>query len=251
VQAGGRKLGFVKVADDEIPKKLIQNEHRMLLHGAALGLPGIPRVLFQHAVRETLMLGLGPIEGSQCPPRLLPCVRQILEGLATGAHDRFEDTDVYARIAAAAAHDDRLMAIWMPFRVTQRNRLVHCATVHGDCAPWNIRIADDTATLLDWEYGVARGFAGIDAAHFLLTYHLLRQGPKVGKGHAWLESIWDDIQSMRAHDVAQSADGLLFVLRSALLFDIAGAALVSGGRHSHITKRRFELYDILAAYETA
>ncbi len=123
VQAGGRKLGFVKIADDDIPKKLIQNEHRMLLHGAALGLPGIPRVLFQRVVGETLMLGLGPVEGSQCPPRLPESVRRVLERLATGGHERFEYTDVYARIEAAAAHDERLMALWMPFRMTHRHRL--------------------------------------------------------------------------------------------------------------------------------
>jgi hypothetical protein len=248
VQAGGRKLGFVKVADDEIPKKLIQNEYRMLVHGAASGLPGIPRVLFQHPVGETLMLGLGPIEGSQCPPRLLRSVRQVLERLTAGAHDRFEDTDVYARIDEAAAQDDRLMALWIPFRLTQRYRLVRRATVHGDCAPWNIRIANDTATFLDWEYGVARGFAGIDAAHYLLTYDLLRKGAQVGKRQAWLKGIWDAIRSIRAHEVVQSSDGLLFVLRCALLFDIAGA-LVSGSRDSQLTKRRYELYDILAAYE--
>ncbi len=98
---------------------------------------------------------------------------------------------------------------------------------------------------------MARGFAGIDAAHFLLTYRLLRKGARIGRRHSWFQGIWDDIRRIRAHEIGESREGMLFVLRSALLFDIAGAALTSGGQHSHITKRRFELYDILAAYEAA
>jgi hypothetical protein len=44
----------------------------------------------------------------------------------------------------------------------------HPALMHGDCAPWNVKVADGRWTLLDWERGELTGVPGWDWFHFVM-----------------------------------------------------------------------------------
>lgn len=71
---------------------------------------------------------------------------------------------------------------------------VHPVVMHGDLAPWNIKVAPDTGawTVLDWERGERTGVPGWDWFHFVLQPEILvnrRPAPVVARrAHALLKS---------------------------------------------------------------
>jgi len=55
----------------------------------------------------------------------------------------------------------------------------HPALAHGDCAPWNVKVAPGRWTLLDWERGELAGVPGWDWFHFVMQPAILVRGEPV------------------------------------------------------------------------
>lgn len=66
----------------------------------------------------------------------------------------------------------------------------HPALMHGDFAPWNVKVADGRWTVLDWERGERVGVPGWDWLHFILQPAILVQRAEPATMIAMLERLF-------------------------------------------------------------
>lgn len=67
---------------------------------------------------------------------------------------------------------------------------VHPTLMHGDFAPWNVKVADGCWTVLDWERGERVGIPGWDWFHFIVQPAVLVQREKTEQILGRLEQLF-------------------------------------------------------------
>lgn len=149
----------VKAGTSQRARELVAAEASFL---AALpaGTPGVPaqRGAFSDATLDALAIdfipGVSPQGGGE----------EAIESLLTAWLDRsrqvpLQDLAAWRRIATQDASAGSLR--------------VHPALVHGDFAPWNVRVHAGRWTLVDWERGETVGVPGWDWLHYVVQSAVL------------------------------------------------------------------------------
>lgn len=177
---GVRILGYLKYGRAPRAKARLEQEHEML--GALPANVG-PRVLKYAEYGEGKALVTEPIMGHSVPPRLplRSNMRRFLDGL-------YQDTGValerHPWVRYMQHRFGRMIEPWLEPLADQSWPVV---IQHGDFAPWNVlHGSDGTLAAIDWEYGNAKGFPHMDAAHYLLQVAALmrRWAPTRARAYA-------------------------------------------------------------------
>lgn len=178
---------IVKVPLTEAAKWAIRHEAQTLLHLRQEEFAAAPRlvelddsngVAAQTVVagsrcglsysREVAMLLLALERPGECTT--LSQVASSLESRSLGPHANQADAPLLAR-ALDQIHDSSEMP---------------AVRIHGDFAPWNIKLQNGTAALVDWEDSQARGLPLHDACHFAhMTRCLFGKRPR---------PVWRDLR---------------------------------------------------------
>ena len=167
----GTPLAFAKVATTPAAEALIHNEAAVLRHiESEPRLRGIaPRLLAETTCDGRATVVQSVLTGRLAPVTLGEAHRDFLSALESDA------TYSVAAQPFVRALLDRLR--WQPGIADECRPVVEDAVralagtllpstlMHGDFAPWNLRVQDDAIRAFDWEYGVVDGLPGLDELH--------------------------------------------------------------------------------------
>jgi hypothetical protein len=170
----GRMLGFVKLARSGIARGILSRETSMLEHFAKF--PGmadvVPQFVFSGEIDGTRVLVQKPLPGAPAPIGLTPAHREFLKSLQTPLCVNAADTSTAARLMGRLRALDTLRpdltAVCERVIGELREFEVPMTIIHGDFAPWNLRIHNGKITAFDWEYGEIHGLPLMDEIHYLL-----------------------------------------------------------------------------------
>ncbi len=87
--------------------------------------------------------------------------------LDTSRHATLANIPAWKRVRASAA-DPEMVA-----RIERGIGEFHPTVMHGDFAPWNIRVSRERVTVLDWERGELTGVPGWDWLHYAVQTRVL------------------------------------------------------------------------------
>ncbi|MEQ1861146.1 MAG: hypothetical protein ABMA13_14590 [Chthoniobacteraceae bacterium] len=166
-RAAGRRFVFLLFGNDDQPCAVVkagatEQASALVLAEADLlaslptGTPGAPGLRARFADSTQAALALDFVPGST------PSVDDpAIEPLLTAWVDRSRRTAL-AEIPAFG-------------RITRgaSGLVIHPALMHGDFAPWNVRVHDGRWTALDWERGELTGVPGWDWLHFVVQHAVL------------------------------------------------------------------------------
>jgi hypothetical protein len=174
MRASGGTLGYIKLGLTKPAGDRVRHEATVLEDFAALR-PQVPRVIYSGEWQNSYMLFQSPLEGRPGPAELSGMHVEFLEKLAAIRRVDKPGLRVVEEIGArwnevtwrcdwrwkdlgtatlAAAHRD-LEKVTVP-----------CGFWHGDFAPWNTRVQDDSLAVFDWESCEDGTPLGWDAFHF-------------------------------------------------------------------------------------
>ena len=182
ISASGEVLGFAKSGASGLARRLVRHEAEVLATLATReAMNGrTPRVLFAGEVGDSFVHVQTRLHGDTARAALTPRHRALLAALRgnavrPAAASGFVRT-LRARVAALQSshpHFPRILDAILP---RLERTIVARTIVHGDFAPWNIRLRDGVAGALDWEYAEIDGLPLIDECnHLLLVGYLMHK----------------------------------------------------------------------------
>jgi hypothetical protein len=158
----GRVVGYVKCANSPLARERLSREYRLLLL-LPQGTGPVP-VKYGSAGGYSFLL-LNPVPGrtlkaAVAPHRELRRLNHVLSGGQGAAVESHPWMQELTRQGDGAMTDALEALVGREWAVSIQ---------HGDLAPWNL-IRDRTGrlTAIDWEYGLAAGFPGLDLAQYIL-----------------------------------------------------------------------------------
>jgi hypothetical protein len=161
--AGGEATAVVKAGSSDAARRLLAQEENFLRTAPPL-LPGPPKLRATYNSPRAQALALDYFDGRS--PRLDetgPLAGLLTSWVAVGGLVAMKDLGAWRRLVAASAGSP----LPEPVRALAETR-VHSTLAHGDCAPWNVKVARGRWTLLDWERGELAGVPGWDWFHFVM-----------------------------------------------------------------------------------
>ena len=171
---GGRRLAFAKLPGPlPISRAGIENSVRMLK--ALADLPAgecVPRLLFAGTLAGTYAEVTSPLGGHMPGIRFKPAHQQFLDSLRTGKSRQLGETEWVqsmlgrSRLPGRGPDLDGLLERLLP---SLSGMTLATTIVHGDFAPWNLRLDRGRIHALDWETGSLEGPPLIDRTHYLLS----------------------------------------------------------------------------------
>jgi hypothetical protein len=174
LDARGKVLAFVKIADSDVARRIQEHEARMLPalgERAGQGLT-FPKLLFAGEVDGRYLTIQTPLAGRPAPARLTPAHRLFLASLRCGITCSAAETAMVrtlsARLDALAPDHTGLAGLLDRFTPILEAMSVRSTIVHGDFAPWNLRLNHGRISAFDWEYAELDGLPLIDEAHYTL-----------------------------------------------------------------------------------
>jgi hypothetical protein len=174
----GDAVAFAKIGETQRAKALLTREMRMLQFLSALPMAGcVPRLIaqFEHGGRAVLMQT--PVQGDASGNRFTGAHWSFLSGLMLDRRMTIGqyvfDQQRLARRLASLHHDVVVALNPALLRLeTARSRICRAVVLHGDFAPWNIRIecgaGQPRISVIDWEFGREAGLPLWDAIHFIV-----------------------------------------------------------------------------------
>jgi hypothetical protein len=191
----GEMLAFVKLARSEIARRILMRETHMLeqLGKVSAVAESTPRLLFSGEIGQTLALAQKPLTGAPAPAELSPSHRAFLKSLQTPVMITAADVPMaiglQARLRGLPTLRPDLVDICDRVMEELATFEVPITIVHGDFAPWNLRIENGKVLAFDWEYGEMRGLPLIDEIHYLLQCGWLLQDWTVQQGLNCLDAL--------------------------------------------------------------
>lgn len=196
--ADGKRLAFVKMARSAVARRIMNHEAVVLKHlGGLASVAGLaPRVLFSDEVDGICVLAQTPLEGAPAPVGLTPAHREFLEQLQTPLIVRAADTATAAgladRIRALPVSRPDLLHTCQRVLPVLREFQVPLTIVHGDFAPWNLRLSNGRLSAFDWEYGEPHGLPLMDEMHYRLQTGWLLEQWGTRQGITWIQQFaWE------------------------------------------------------------
>lgn len=192
----GEMLGFAKMAVSEAARVLVRHEADVLVQLAGrdrIERLEVPRLLFGGEVNGAYLSVQSWIHGPTAPARLTSSQRTMLAALRGSA------TKAVAATTFVRTLRERVEALESPYRyladavvalLPALERLETPQTiVHGDFAPWNLRVRGDITGAFDWEHGELDGPPLIDECNHLLLVGRFFEGWTVDRAFAALEQM--------------------------------------------------------------
>jgi len=172
IDSSGDVLAFVKIAASKVSREIVEHEAEIL---AGLALRDVkvttPRLLFAGEVDGRYVAVQSPLPGAPATAALTPQHKSFLAALR-GAEKPLPELNMVAtlrpRLAAITPPRPDLGEVFDCVLPIVEQRRVPSTIVHGDFAPWNLRIHDGRLAAFDWEYGELDGLPFVDELHFLL-----------------------------------------------------------------------------------
>lgn len=180
-----RPVTVVKAGGSTQARAFITHEAALLASRPqyAMGLPGVrarfssPRV---EAFAMDFILGESPEVGQ--PGKL----HVIFSSWIDSSHRiPLGDLPAWKRLIATLDHGDLSDGI-----AALGKNMVHPVLMHGDFAPWNVKVADGQWTVLDWERGEVAGVPAWDWFHFIVQPAVLVARESETKTLAQLETLF-------------------------------------------------------------
>jgi len=207
----GRPLAIVKVGVTEAARKLIEQE-RQFLESTPIGTPGIPplRGTFSNAKLQAIALDFLPGRSPRtADEHMLP--KLLGNWLRPQQSMGLTDTRFWRELAANSADHP----IFKALAVALGKQSSSGAIVHGDFAPWNVRVSPSGDWMaLDWERGDVNGPPAWDWYHYVLQKSVLVQRQPVASLACSIESL---LTSKEFKAYAQAA-GIIGLERALVLF---------------------------------
>jgi hypothetical protein len=178
IDASGKLLAFLKIADSGLSRHLQQNEAAMLraLPEAASRL-SLPRLIAAEEIDGVFVTAQTPLPGRPAPVEFGPSHRRLLDCFCADRADIPANTDLVrelgARIAALSPPRPELAEAMESISPLLRRHSMPVGIMHGDFAPWNLRQHRGQTAAFDWEYGLLNGPAGLDEIHYRLQVGFL------------------------------------------------------------------------------
>lgn len=200
--AHGEILAFVKIAGSPLSRRIMEHEAEMLpaLAERARTEAATPRLLFAGEIDGRYVTVQSPLPGKPAPTALTPAHERYLGTLRSGQVKPAAATQMVAelpgRIAAVGSSSPSASALDLGGILDEvmpvLERLdVPSTIVHGDFAPWNLRLHGGKVSAFDWEYGQLDGLPLIDETHFRVQLGFQLQGWNTDQFRACLAQIAD------------------------------------------------------------
>ena len=174
----GRTVAFVKVAWNDLTRRLLDDERRSLDHLArrAEGVR-VPKVLATGDFGSATWMAISPVEVDRrrdAEPASIDEVARAIE--ATGeAWDGPAGEARFARELLAASEElPRTRGVVAPLFERDRTAMLSLAGSHGDFVPWNIQSGEPMPAVWDWERYRTACPIGYDRLHHRLQVALHR-----------------------------------------------------------------------------
>lgn len=186
----GRPVAVVKAGCSERARTLIIQE-AAILRECGGKVPGVPRLREEFVAGNAVAFATDFIAGNSPDGEARPELEALfMEWLDTVRKRRVCDLPVWQRLQEG---DDPL-----PDLIHQLGQLeVFPTLMHGDLAPWNVKVAAGRWTVLDWERGERAGLPGWDWLHFLLQPAILVHRESVAKMLLRLEQLFASAEFAR------------------------------------------------------
>ncbi len=185
----GNPVAVVKAGHQDEARLLIQREASVLSKASAAS-AAVPRLrrTFSSTQVEAFATdfiaggsptgnsthGLGKLFSSWLNPSGKVCLREL---------------DTWKKLVAAT-HDEKLLPV-----ITSLGEVDVVSTLmHGDLAPWNVKIEGARWTVLDWERGELAGVPMWDWLHFIIQPAVLVERENAGQILARLDALFDSLE---------------------------------------------------------
>lgn len=181
----GAPIGFVKVGWDEVTRRLVVNEARMLrlCEQASLRKLRVPRLISAGRWNDVEMSVVSPLpeDVRRYPPKTLPPVaitEEVSQIADRGVEPLWEGTyaDGLRRRIESGSESSRTPNILDWLRQTSAEARVRIGAWHGDWAPWNLATRGAELHAWDWEQGGDQVPLGFDVIHFYFQTGFIRDG---------------------------------------------------------------------------
>jgi hypothetical protein len=188
----GTIVGFVKIAGSDISRGIMEHEVEILtaLADRTRLKFSAPKLLFAGEVDGRFLTVQTPLAGGPAVAKMTPAHLRFLESLRSGEIKPAGSTRMVTmlrdRIAALPEAHPELTATLEQFLPTLESTQVPSTIVHGDFAPWNLRIHRGTISAFDWEYGELDGLPLIDETHYTLQLGYLLNNWDFDRAHRCL-----------------------------------------------------------------
>jgi hypothetical protein len=174
IDSRGNLLAFLKLAASDLATGLLHREAEVLR--ALASTPGVsqvvPRLLAAQQIDGTYVIAQAPLAGGPAPTALTASHRRLLDTLAACDAVHPAETQLVrglvARISSLPVPRPQLSAALDRSLSALSDQRIRVGAVHGDFAPWNLRLHEGRITAFDWEYGSLEGPAGLDEIHYRL-----------------------------------------------------------------------------------
>ncbi len=168
----GSIVGFAKLAGSPLATTLLQREAAVLsalAHKPAMA-GAVPRLLTAGEANGRYYLVQSPVAGRAAPARLTDAHQTFLINLQDGQPRPAVETEfvrsLLPRLRQLGGEATALVPAVERVMAALDGCLVPSTIVHGDFAPWNLRIRKGGGlAAFDWEYGRVDGLPAVDAAH--------------------------------------------------------------------------------------
>lgn len=166
--ADGHVVGYAKLSCSDLTSRLVRHEADVLR--ALATLPGqeplAPRLLFAGEV-EGMHVTVQTVLAGRPPSRTLsPAHRQLLASLSVGPTRLASQSGIVrslrGRIASLTSPRSDLLAALDGALTVLDGLALPTTIVHGDFAPWNLRVSDGAVAAFDWEYAELDGLPLLD-----------------------------------------------------------------------------------------
>lgn len=177
----GRALAFVKVAWNDLTRRLLDDEHEALIHLSKGRTDAFvtPSVMCRGSVGDAEWLAISPVAVQR---RRTPSSSSVdalalaIQATGVNSSERTAGSNFVKQLTTRVA--DLSMAGDVVPRLVERHGdlALQCGASHGDFVPWNIQTGHPESAVWDWERYRTEAPVGFDRLHFRVQVALLRQG---------------------------------------------------------------------------
>ena len=216
----GSVVGFAKLAGSPLARLLVEREAAVLsaLATKPAVADSVPRLLAAGQADGRFYLVQSPVSGRAAPARLTDDHRTFLNALQDGPPNPAAETEFVRSLLPRLRNLGGTGTDLIPAVERVVASLAGCnvpsTIVHGDFAPWNLRLRRGGGGLaaFDWEYGRTDGLPAVDAAH-----HELQVGYNM---HDWSPADGNRALDAHAADHSDLSPAHVAAMQNAYLLDV-------------------------------
>jgi hypothetical protein len=174
-------------------------------------LRGVPALIARQEDADAAALVTAYVRGRSPRPGESPG-ELLSDWIDTGGRVRLETLPAWQQLVAGADLPPRVAALG--------RREVFAPLLHGDFAPWNVKVADGEWQVLDWERGARHGPPGWDWLHFAVQPRVLVERCTPAQLHPWLRRMAQEPAFLRYLTACGLEDAAEEIIASYLLHGV-------------------------------